>query len=116
MRPFSTRTRTLHNRWNGVGLFHEDLGDGFGDRAFQINYTLMGFGPASARTPRLLDPEYMGTRPLESGKIATFNPVNTRTYVGKNAGYSYADLKDFFLAAYDPATGEVPCRRSTATG
>jgi hypothetical protein len=91
----------LTNAYGGVGIFHE--ANPCGDRATQPNHTFMLVNGA----PFLLDPEYMGVRPLDaSGNPLPFDPT-TRTYVGKNAGYSYADLKDFFLAAYDPATGEV---------
>lgn len=102
LNPFNT------NPWNGVGLFHEDATTyGYpgltGDRVQFVNYTPMMIGGK----PFLLDPEYMGTRPLDNGgNLQPFNPAG-RTYVSKAAGYSYPDLKDFFLAAYDPATGEV---------
>src|SRR5262249_11965355 len=98
----------LTTPWNGVGIFHEDIAGAYGDRAYQINYTLMSLGSPAA--PRLLDPEYTGTRVIGSdGKPVALDitDATTRTYIGKNAGYSYADLKDFFLAAYSPATGEV---------
>ena len=90
--------------WAGVGLFHEP-GSVYGlsgDRAEFVNYTQM----LIRNTPFVLDPEYMGSRPLSGGSLQDFTPAG-RTYVGKHAGYSYPDLKDFFAAAVDPATGKL---------
>lgn len=54
----------------------------------------------------VLDPEYNGERPLPLPPAG--QPVNyTGTYFPKNAPYTYPDVKDFFLAALCPATGEV---------
>ena len=44
-----------------------------------------------------------------STDVPPFGPAEAaaRNYVGKNAGYSYPDLKDFFAGAIDPVTGAV---------
>jgi hypothetical protein len=87
--------------WNGVGIFHE--ANAYGDRALQVNYTKVRVGG----NPVLLDPEYMGLRPFDAnGNPLPFDPTN-RIYIGKNAGYSYPDMKDFFLAQVDATTGRV---------
>jgi hypothetical protein len=91
--------------WNGVGTFREP--NAYGDRSAQVNYTQMMFGNA----PFLLDPEVRGTRPFTgTGAGATRGALAIgpgREFVGKNAGYSYADLKDFFAGVVDPGTGQV---------
>jgi|GEM_PF-1808550 len=87
--------------WNGVGPFQDTNSQG--SRNTQVNYTPMFF--SSSGKYFLIDPEYMGERTIV-GSIPQFNPANS-TYVGKNAGYSYPDTKDFFLASVDPVTGQV---------
>jgi hypothetical protein len=96
--------------WGGIGTFREDLTtSGFPgvDRSKCVNYTVMTLNGQMF----LLDPEYTGRRtPTGTGTPNTFNPAdvtNPRTYIGKNAGYSYPDLKDFFLGYRDAASGEV---------
>lgn len=100
--------------WAGVGLIHEDATLGayapFGfpagsNRARFVNHTVAVVN----NRPFLLDPEYMGPRTLTG---TTFDPHTTttatnRVYVNKAAPYSFADLKDFFLASVDPVTGQV---------
>lgn len=82
--------------WNGVGLPATATG--------YINYT---------QIPGLLyDPEYSGTRTFTGTTRALLrNDVTSgtapRAYTSKAAGYSYPDLKDFFAAAVDSATGQV---------
>ncbi len=94
--------------WGGIGLFHEDTSTyGYpglsGDRMMFVHHRVGMVGGQ----PLLLDPEYMGPHPFDgSGNPMQFNPA-TRTYISKAAGYSYPDLKDFFLASFDPATGQV---------
>jgi hypothetical protein len=97
--------------WAGVGTFIQ--GNGYGDRSKQINYTQVRVGGSAQ--PVLLDPEYMGQRnitPVAGSNPPTytrpaFSTGGAGAYVGKHAGYSFPDLKDFFLAAVDPATGQV---------
>jgi len=110
-------SQALTTPWAGVGLFHEiadttnttyapyKLPTGT-DRAQLINYNLMVMNGSAL----LLDPEYMGVRPMTTaGTVTTvgaFDPTS-RNYIGKHAGYSYPDVKDFFAGAVDPATGQV---------
>lgn len=100
--------------WNGVGTFHELLSnngytvaptDLANDRANCVNYTVMTIGGKLF----LLDPEYKGVRPLDASGLNLLAPPTTAssTYIAKNAGYSYPDLKDFFMGYRDAATGEV---------
>ncbi|MCS6866942.1 MAG: hypothetical protein RMJ56_13095 [Gemmataceae bacterium] len=90
--------------WNGVGVFHE--ANPYGDRARQVNYTLVRIG-GNPGNPVLLDPEYTGQRGFDNnGNPLPFDPTS-RIYIGKNAGYSYPDMKDFFAAQVDAATGRV---------
>ncbi|AMV29861.1 hypothetical protein VT84_36040 [Gemmata sp. SH-PL17] len=97
--------------WAGVGTFHENAG-GYGypaltagtDRGQFVNHTAMVLNS----TPFLIDPEWTGRRSVASNAFAAFLADQTgRSYVGKHAGYTYPDLKNFFLGARDPATGEV---------
>ena len=91
--------------WAGVGTFHDTIPGLTGDRARFVNHTVVVVGG----TPYLVDPEWTGNRALTAG--AAVPPFATsragKNYVGKHAGYTYPDLKNFFLAARDPATGEV---------
>lgn len=87
--------------WAGVGTFHET--NTYGDRALQVNHTLMMMGT----TPYLLDPEWTGSRAVAATGVPPFATSRTGSYVGKHAGYTYADLKSLWLGARDPATGEV---------
>lgn len=99
--------------WNGVGTFREDIatynvttpsGPLGGNRASAVNYTQMQFGT----TPVLLDPSRRGMRAFVSGARQPIDPPGSgREYIGKNAGYSYPDIKDFFLGQIDAATGQV---------
>lgn len=102
--------------WAGVGLIHEDATVGAyapflfpagSNRARFVNHTVAVVN----NRPFLLDPEYMGPRTLTGTNFdphttATVTATN-RVYVNKAAPYSFADLKDFFLAAVDPVTGQV---------
>ncbi|HEY1186243.1 MAG TPA: hypothetical protein VGE74_01240 [Gemmata sp.] len=96
--------------WNGVGVFHEQA-DSYGigalngqDRGRFINQTALSVGGQFL----LLDPEWTGNRPVAGGALSTFaTSVAGRNYVSKAAGYTYPDLKNFFLGAQDPVTGEV---------
>lgn len=98
----TTTPQPATNPWNGVGLFQDT--NSMGQRLQQVNHTIMVVGPNKYF---LLDPEYMGERVIPAaGPIPPFD-YNSRTYVGKNAGYSYPDLKDFFLGSVDPVTGQV---------
>lgn len=105
--------------WNGVGTFHEQ-GDTYGntalngvDRARMVNHTVQVLreNPADPNTgkPVLLDPEWTGARAVPAGgAVPTFaTGVTNRNYVSKAAGYTYPDIKNFWLGARDPATGEV---------
>lgn len=108
------RVRGNTTPWNGVGTFHE-LTSGyrygvtapFGltvDRARVVNHTPMTFNGA----PFMADPEWTQHRAHGGTWPASFLASQTgRAYVSKAAGYSYPDLKDFFLAQYDPATGQI---------
>ncbi len=94
--------------WAGVGTFHDTTDPRTspqGDRAFQVNYTLMMI----SGTPYLLDPEWTSARAvLANGPVPAFaGSTAGRSYVGKHAGYTYPDLKNLWLGARDPATGEV---------
>ncbi|MBY0455705.1 MAG: hypothetical protein K2V38_00045, partial [Gemmataceae bacterium] len=102
--------------WGGVGLFDEDAGAynpalAGVNRARMVNHTLTSLNGA----PFLLDPEWTGHRGLSTpipaaGPVpALANPATLarRAYNGKHAGYTYPDVKNFFLAQQDPATGEV---------
>jgi hypothetical protein len=96
--------------WAGVGPFSESMADPggtaggapyagmglSGNRSTAVNFTQMAFN----NIPLLLDPEYTGHR-------GTAADTKSGVYVGKHAGYSYPDTKDFFLGALDPATGQV---------
>ncbi len=102
--------------WNGVGMFREDMAaygvPGLtGDRGAQVNNTKMLIGPPGSAVQVLIDPEYTGLRPRDAAGnlIGPFDLAHaaTRTYIGRNAGYSFADLKNFFEGAVDPATGQV---------
>ena len=108
------RVRGNTTPWNGVGTFHEQASSyrygvaaPFGltvDRARIVNPTPMTFNGA----PFMIDPEWMGHRAQGGAWPASFAASQVgRAFVGKAAGYSYPDLKDFFLAQYDPATGQV---------
>ncbi len=97
--------------WAGVGTFHENAG-GYGypvltagtDRGQFVNHTAMVLNS----TPFLIDPEWTGRRSVVSNAFTAFLADQAgRNYVGKHAGYTYPDLKNFFLGARDPATGEV---------
>lgn len=95
--------------WAGVGTFHETIPGLTGDRARFVNHTVVMVGG----TPYLIDPEWTGSRPFKPGsttppEFETLKDSRSgKSYVGKHAGYTYPDLKNFFLAARDPATGEV---------
>jgi hypothetical protein len=121
-------TRTMYGyygdgtAWNGIGTFHEPVntyqdfnGTPYGlpptgpnsDRSRYINHTALLFNNRSI----VIDPEFTGVRP-KVNNANTFDvfpiPGNTpRTYVPKNAPYTYPDIKDLYLAAICPATGEV---------
>ncbi len=115
--------------WAGVGIFHEDASTYLNpntpapgmpyawlsatalpqaqqrDRARFVNHTLGTPGGL----PFLLDPEWMDHRGGPAGGAFPGFAATAagRKYVGRHAGYTYPDLKNFFLGAQDPATGEV---------
>ncbi|VTR91126.1 Uncharacterized protein OS=Pirellula staleyi (strain ATCC 27377 / DSM 6068 / ICPB 4128) GN=Psta_0540 PE=4 SV=1 [Gemmata massiliana] len=115
--------------WAGVGTFHEDAlgypssptaGSNYPligaltagttrDRARFVNHTVMTVNDRAL----VIDPEWTGNRFADNATPPVLTPFNTsltlpgRNYVGKHAGYTYPDLKNFFLGARDPATGEV---------
>jgi hypothetical protein len=112
--------------YNGVGTFHQQ-GSTYaygaaaygltGDRARYVAYNPMTLNGL----PFLLDPEWTQHRGHAGGAWpASFAASQGgRAYVSKAAGYSYPDLKDFFLAQLDPGTGEVltpSFHRNTAFG
>jgi hypothetical protein len=108
--------------YNGTGTFHEDAKaygvpglaavPGALDRAHLINGTAMRVGLTATNQPYpvLLDPEWTGVRPITPGGSLDTTPPSAaagRAYVPKNGAYTYPDLKDFYLGALSPATGEV---------
>jgi hypothetical protein len=97
-------TSALATPWAGVGTFQDTNSQGA--RGRQVNHTWM----LIKNKPFLIDPEIMSERGFDpkTGAPLPFDPTtDTRPYVSKAAGYSYPDLKDFFLAAIDPADGQV---------
>lgn len=101
--------------WAGVGTFHENAG-GYTyngttaypslatlDRAQIVNHTPLRMDNQFL----LVDPEWTGNRIAAGGVLPLFKDSRNGNYVGKHAGYTYPDLKNFFLAARDPATGKV---------
>jgi hypothetical protein len=68
--------------YNGPGTFHETVPATGLDRALMVNLVPLNGA---------LQPEIS----------------NSGNYVPKNAAYTYPDLKDFYLASFCPATGEV---------
>ena len=97
--------RPLHAvPFNGMGTFHElnlDISASLGqppgttvlpDRAWVVNYTLLPWG----RALFVLDPEYTGYR--DQTNASTPPAYGSKPYVGRNAPYTYPDLKDFYLA------------------
>lgn len=100
--------------WAGVGTFREGISVPLpggqtltGDRSAVVNYTQMAFGPTGSAVPFLLDPEIRGLRTFTGNTRGPLTVGPGREYVGKHAGYSFPDLKDFFAGALDPATGQV---------
>lgn len=107
--------------FDGLGTFHEPVnsyqdyggtpyglpaGGLYSDRSRYVNHTAILFNGRSI----LIDPEFTGARPKVNSQnvFDVFpGPGGTRTYVPRNAPYTYPDLKDFYLAAISPATGEV---------
>jgi hypothetical protein len=103
--------------WAGVGTFSENAAaytaDGTNpypslallpDRKQYVNHTLLTVDNRAI----VIDPEWTGNRFAVAGVLPAFAASQgTRAYVGKHAGYTYPDLKNFFLGARDPATGEV---------
>ncbi|MBP3958496.1 hypothetical protein J8F10_24880 [Gemmata sp. G18] len=113
--------------WAGVGTFHEDPAGYLSgpattypslagllpatrrDRSRFVNHTVMTLDSKAL----VIDPEWTGNRfadntiPLQPVLTAFNQSLAGRNYVGLHAGYTYPDLKNFFLGARDPATGEV---------
>lgn len=103
--------------FNGVGTFHETTAlPTAPDRAKVVSYTAMNI----SGTTYLYDPEWTGIRPLTtSPPYPASVPANTvnwmpmlgasagRTYVAKNAPYTYPDANNLFLASISPQTGQV---------
>ena len=106
--------------FNGVGTTHDrvDLSATFGrppnsyvlpDRARVVNYTLLPWGTLPKQQTLALtvfDPEFAGYRD-QTGYTTGPTIGGGRAYIGRNAPYTYPDLKDFYLAAVSPRTGEV---------
>src|SRR5262245_24137452 len=92
--------------FNGIGAFDDTtLPTGVTSRRQLVNFT--------AINNTVYDPEWTGStavaqigNPLQPGQTRVTTPT-ARSYVGKNAGYTYPDGNNFFLAALDPRTGEV---------
>lgn len=99
--------------FNGPGTIHGPLAPPqFGDRGQVINHTAIRYpvGPAADET-FLIDPHWTAQRPVTAGTqlgvAPTFSAPNGRNYAPKNAGYTYPDLNNFFLAAVSPVDGRV---------
>jgi hypothetical protein len=108
------RQWTGGNVYDGVGTFHENLNatsglpPQFTDRALWVNYGVPVVVPPPAPNAGVyfLDPEYNGVR--SAAQLGS--PPQTlpgKTYIPKNAPYTYPDLNNLFLASLSPATGEV---------
>ncbi|AWM40715.1 hypothetical protein GobsT_07490 [Gemmata obscuriglobus] len=103
--------------WAGVGPFNDQPSTytyngtasypslaGITSRQRIVNYTAM----LMDNQPLLIDPEWTRNRlPGAGGSWLFKDTVAGRDYVGKHAGYTYPGVKDFFLGAQDPYTGEV---------
>ncbi|MDY3559496.1 hypothetical protein R5W23_000489 [Gemmata sp. JC673] len=103
--------------WAGVGPFNDQPNTytyngtatypslaGITNRQRIVNYTAMQMD----NQPLLIDPEWTRNRlPSAGGSWQFKDTVAGRDYVGKHAGYTYPGVKDFFLGAQDPYTGEV---------
>ena len=99
--------------FNGPGAIQEPVGlPGVVTpvrRSLLPNHTAVRFGPETV----LLDPHWTGRRAVTAG--TNLGPVPTlsnaaglsRVYLPKNAGYTYPDLNNFFLASVSPTTGIV---------
>ena len=93
----------------GTGPIHQPVAvlPGTPDRARVPNHTAMIVGG----TPVLLDPEYYGTRAVLAAPPNSYDPTpptpGTRQYQPKNAGYTYPDSNNMYLASVSPLTGEV---------
>jgi hypothetical protein len=84
--------------WNGVGTFSDTTALGI-DRRLLVNFRMF---PGMTT---VYDPEF--TNPGGVGRDPTTVLAPSGTYIPKNPAYTYPDVKDFYLAALCPATGEV---------
>ena len=81
--------------YNGIGGFHEATSvGGLTDRVQVVNYSYIPTG--------FFDPERTGSRT----NPATPPPAGS-VYAGRNAGYSYPDRNNAYIAVIDPDTGMV---------
>ncbi len=101
------------NAWDGVGTFGYSetvtVNGASSSRPLLVNHRLLPQGGAG----KIFDPEYTNYRLLNAngtvGAVGSGDPGNgvTQQFFGKNAPYTYPDIKDFYLAQICPATGEV---------
>ncbi|MDB5313842.1 MAG: hypothetical protein JWO38_8044 [Gemmataceae bacterium] len=105
----ATATNTNLVPFNGVGTFHEATPWAGVDRAQIVNYTVATMPPVPGGTLYLYDPEWTQYR-TAAGQGALPAPPATggsRSYIPKNAPYTYPDANNLFLASISPQTGEV---------
>jgi hypothetical protein len=94
--------------FNGPGTIHHATSVGL-DRARLPNHTAIRYGPNTV----LLDPHWTGERAVTGGtnlgQAPTLSAAATllRSYAPRNAGYTYPDVNNFYLASVSPATGQV---------
>ena len=109
-----SRAQGSTGMFDGPGTFHESPGGGSTfsiDRAQFINYTAWRTYLSSAPGFQdvVMDPEWTGG--IRTGGPTSPAPTLAaplgRTFVPKNAGYTYPDLNNFYLAMLSPTTGEV---------
>lgn len=92
--------------FNGVGTFQDTTTPLTLTRPQWVNYTGLFIGG----TPYLMDPEWAGgtrTGGMSGTAPTLASPPTGRTYVAKNAPYTYPDANNLFLGTISPATGEV---------
>lgn len=93
--------------YNGLGTFHETitLPDGSTTiaRADVLNWAWQ-FDRSGGGNSAILDPEHSSATPRTSATTAipTASP-----FIGKNAGYTYPDRNNAYVAVQDPNTGRV---------
>ncbi|MBX9585547.1 MAG: hypothetical protein K2X87_35010, partial [Gemmataceae bacterium] len=94
--------------FSGPGTIHHSTSVGI-DRAKLPNYTAIRYSPTATV---LFDPHWTGERPVTGGTNLNAAPTLTlpgtgRSYAPMNAGYTYPDLNNLYLASISPATGQV---------